>query len=189
METILGMYRKFSILVLFFIWHWYSLKLVPGILRHNQDILKHKCHFYYIHPRIPHKNINEVLYELPNVLIAAGIATRYGLDGPGIESRWKRDFPHPSRPGLGPTQPPIQWVRVFPGRNAAGACRWPPTPSSAEVEGRVELYLYSTSGPSWPVIGWNWRESDFHAVMKLICKIDTVFIYWWHVSLTYQTLQ
>jgi hypothetical protein len=38
------------------------------------------------------------------------IATRYGLDGPGIESRWGRDFSHPSRPALGPTQPPIQWV-------------------------------------------------------------------------------
>jgi hypothetical protein len=28
-----------------------------------------------------------------------------------------------------------------------------PPPSSAEVEGRVELYIYSPSGPSWPVIG------------------------------------
>ena len=26
-------------------------------------------------------------------------------------------------------------------------------PSSAEVKERVELYLYSPSGPSWPVIG------------------------------------
>ena len=34
------------------------------------------------------------------------IATRYGLDGPGIESRWGRDFPQPSRPALGPTQSP-----------------------------------------------------------------------------------
>ena len=41
---------------------------------------------------------------------AVGIATRYGLDGPGIESRWGRDFPQPSRPALGPTQPPVQWV-------------------------------------------------------------------------------
>ena len=41
---------------------------------------------------------------------SVGIATRYGLDGPGIESRWGRDFPHPSRPALGPTQPPVQWV-------------------------------------------------------------------------------
>ena len=41
---------------------------------------------------------------------AVDIATRYGLDGPGIESPWGRDFPPPSRPALGPTQPPIQWV-------------------------------------------------------------------------------
>ena len=39
-----------------------------------------------------------------------GIATGYGLDGPGIESRWGRDFPHLSRPALGSTQPPVQWV-------------------------------------------------------------------------------
>jgi hypothetical protein len=39
-----------------------------------------------------------------------GMATRYGLDGPGIESQWGRDFPHPSRPALGPTQPPVQRV-------------------------------------------------------------------------------
>ena len=26
---------------------------------------------------------------------AVGIATRYGLDSPGIESRWGRNFPHP----------------------------------------------------------------------------------------------
>jgi hypothetical protein len=36
---------------------------------------------------------------------AVGIATRYGLDGQGIESRWGSVFPHPSRPAVGPTQP------------------------------------------------------------------------------------
>jgi hypothetical protein len=41
---------------------------------------------------------------------AVGIATHYGLDGPGIESRWGRDFSHMSRPALWPTQPPVHWV-------------------------------------------------------------------------------
>jgi hypothetical protein len=42
------------------------------------------------------------------------IATHYGLDGPGIESWWGRDFPHLSRPspegGVVPVLPPIQWI-------------------------------------------------------------------------------
>ena len=39
-----------------------------------------------------------------------GIATRYGLDGPRIESRWGVRFSAPVQTGLGPTQPPRQWV-------------------------------------------------------------------------------
>jgi hypothetical protein len=38
------------------------------------------------------------------------IATGYGLDGPEIEFRWRRDFLHLSRPALGLTQPPVHWV-------------------------------------------------------------------------------
>jgi hypothetical protein len=41
---------------------------------------------------------------------SVGIATSYGLDGPGIETRWGRDFLHLSRPALGPTQLRVQWV-------------------------------------------------------------------------------
>jgi hypothetical protein len=39
---------------------------------------------------------------------SVGIATRYGLDGPGIESRWGQNFPHPSRLALEHNQPPAQ---------------------------------------------------------------------------------
>ena len=64
---------------------------------------------------------------------SVGIATRYGLDGPGIESRWGPDFPHPSSPApaLGPTQPPVQWVFLGVKRSGRGADH--PPHLSAEV--------------------------------------------------------
>jgi hypothetical protein len=53
-----------------------------------------------------------------------------------------------------PTQPPIQWVPgLFRGKST-GEWRRPPSPSRAEVKERVQLYFYSPSGPSWPVLGW-----------------------------------
>jgi hypothetical protein len=54
------------------------------------------------------------------------IPYKSGLDGPGIESWWERDFPHPSTPGLGPTQSPLRWVPGLARGKAAGAWRWPP---------------------------------------------------------------
>jgi hypothetical protein len=41
---------------------------------------------------------------------SVGLTTGYGLNGPGIKSGWGRDFSHLSRPVLGPTHPPVQWV-------------------------------------------------------------------------------
>jgi hypothetical protein len=76
------------------------------------------------------------------------------MDGPEIESRWGRDLPYWFRPNLGPTQPPVQWVPgPFPGGKVAWCGVDQALTSSAEVKERVELYLYSTSGPSWPVLG------------------------------------
>jgi len=85
---------------------------------------------------------------------SASIATRYRLDGLGIESWWGQDSLHPSRMALGPTQPPLQWVPgLSPGVRRPGRGVDHSPPSSAEVKERVELYLYSTFGPLWPVIG------------------------------------
>jgi hypothetical protein len=57
------------------------------------------------------------------------ITTGSELDGPGIESRCGRDFPHLSRPALGPTQPPIQWVQgLSPGVNSGRGVTLTPHP-------------------------------------------------------------
>ena len=39
-----------------------------------------------------------------------GIATDYGLDGPGSNTGGDEIF-RPSRPALGPTQHPVKWVQ------------------------------------------------------------------------------
>jgi hypothetical protein len=63
------------------------------------------------------------------------MATGYGMDGPGIESWWKRNFPHKSRLALGPSQPPVRWVPdLFRGVESGRDVTLTLTPSSAEVQ-------------------------------------------------------
>jgi len=77
------------------------------------------------------------------------IPTRYGLDGPGIESP-------PVQTGS-EAQPAscTMGTGCFPGVKRLGRGVDHPPPSRAEVRERVELYLYFTSGPSWPVLERN----------------------------------
>jgi hypothetical protein len=83
-----------------------------------------------------------------------GTATGYGLDGPGIESRWRRDFPHLSI--RAPYPHPASYTmgtESFPGvKRPMRDVDYPPhlVPNFKE---RVELHLYTPYGPSWPVIG------------------------------------
>ena len=83
------------------------------------------------------------------------IATRYGLDGPGIGSRWGGGEIFRTRPDR-PWGPPIllyNGYQVFPGSKEAGAWCCPPPPSKCRGHERVQLHLHSPSGPSWPVMG------------------------------------
>jgi len=53
---------------------------------------------------------------------SVSLVTDYGLNGPESNSGGDEIF-RPSRPTLGPTQPPVNWVRVLSrGSTAAGAC-------------------------------------------------------------------
>ena len=71
----------------------------------------------------------------------------------GIESWWGRDLSYPSRPTVGPTQLPLQWVPILsprvkrPGRGADHL----PIPS-AEVKERVQAQRGSR-GISAPPLG------------------------------------
>ena len=62
---------------------------------------------------------------------SVGTATRYGLGASGIGFRWRREFPHPSRPALWSTQLPINGYRVsLPGIKRPGRGANHPLPSS-----------------------------------------------------------
>jgi hypothetical protein len=65
---------------------------------------------------------------------SVGIAIGYGLDGPGIESRWGRDFSHTSRLALGPPSLLYNGYQVFPGVKRPGRGADHPPPPSAEIE-------------------------------------------------------
>ena len=84
---------------------------------------------------------------------SVGIATGYGPDGPGIESRWGARFSAPVQ--TGPGAQPASFTK---GTGSFAGVKRPdrgadhPPPYSAEVKERVQLYFYSPSGLSWPVL-------------------------------------
>jgi hypothetical protein len=91
------------------IWKLYSVPMYPSVISAEGVVSK------YFLKYLENIGINFIIIIIIIIIIvgrdsSAGIGTRYGLDGPGMESQWGRDFPHPFRPALRPTQPPTQWV-------------------------------------------------------------------------------
>jgi len=92
------------------------------------------------------------------------IATCYKLDSPDIISGWVGRgamFSAPVQAGPQAHQASLQWVLgLFPGVKWQGHGINCPPSSITEVKERVELYVYSPFGPSWPVLGCTlpWRS-------------------------------
>ena len=68
------------------------------------------------------KTVLYVLYVLGRDS-SLGIATRYGLGGAGIGSRWGRDFPYPPDRPWNPTSLLHNGYRANPGGKTAGTWR------------------------------------------------------------------
>jgi hypothetical protein len=96
-----------------------------------------------------------IIYSYRRPGSSVGTATGYWLDGPGIESRWGRDFPTPVQtgPGIHPASCTMGTVS-FPGVKRPGRrADHPPLPC-AEVENKYSYTSTPPLGPWWPAIGW-----------------------------------
>jgi hypothetical protein len=91
------------------------------------------------------------IFEPPSSVITT---TCDGLDGRRIEFLWGRDFLHPSRLALEPTQPLVQWVPgIFPvGKGARSVALITHSYLSPRIK---KEWIYNSSfslGHSWPIL-------------------------------------
>ena len=106
---------------------------------------------------------------------SVGIATRYGLDGPEDRIPVGARFSEPVQNGPGAHSASCTMgTGSFLGVKRPGRGADHPSPSSAEVEGRVELYICSSSGPSWPVVGRAFQFVSVRVVLAGRLRYDTV---------------
>jgi len=95
------------------------------------------------HCCVKHKSQRQILVLLLLILLLPLIIIIIIIMVQGLNPGGEIFHTHPKRPW----GPPILYNRYQVLGKAAGVRHWPPIPSSAKVKERVELYLYSTSGP------------------------------------------
>ena len=92
-----------------------ACSVINGFLTGLQELNLRLCRIIRLLRESGHKV--GVLFVISNSILnyrgpgsSVGIATNYGLDGPGSNSGGDDIF-RPSRPALGSTQPPVKWVK------------------------------------------------------------------------------
>jgi hypothetical protein len=139
-------------------WHGSAIKHAWLRDKHDRDFQQTTTHKFWA---ITEWHITEQASCIRGCMVlekgrysSVGIATCYGLDVRGSNPSWGEIFRIRPDRSWGSMSILYNGYGVFRGGKMAGAWRWPPTLASAEVKERIELYLNSTSWPSWPVIGW-----------------------------------
>jgi hypothetical protein len=93
---------------------------------YTKNVILHIFHAIVLHTQVysqlmAHSVSNAPIFSNHGPDSSVSIPTDYGLDGPGIESRWGKIFrTHPDRP-WGPPSLLYNGYWVFPGGKAAGA--------------------------------------------------------------------
>jgi hypothetical protein len=163
----IGLFFLFYFLVSFKTWRTNSIKtrqqtiascdtmhnMVPtsnsrllGSSNNGHEANAYLCRHVLIHEPLDGFRLNTVQRGRNS---AIGMMTSYGLDDRGVRVRvpvGARIFSASSRPVLGPTQPPIQWVprALSPGVKRQGREVDHSLPASAEVK---KMWIYTSTPP------------------------------------------
>ena len=123
----------------------------PCLLLQSSLFLAHSSHLRWLVDRIV-KLISQFVSWGRDSIVSR--VTRYGLDDLGIESRWRHGIPHPFRPALEPTQPPVKrLLGLFLDGKAAGAWLWPPPPP--HLVPRLKKEYNYTNTLLWAFMAWS----------------------------------
>jgi hypothetical protein len=131
-------YISVKVLINWLSCYWFIVKILLIIL--------------YLRPKFVDVYISLVYSKLYSLV---GMATGYGLDGPGIESRWGVRFFAPVQTGPGAHLASYTMsIWFLPEVKRLGRGIYHPPQSSAEVKAGTELYTYFPFGSSWHVLWW-----------------------------------
>ena len=134
------------------IWRFLVLNL-PHVTHPEPRMLRQPLNIWKICSPLQYKAYSSVVINFSRDS-SVGLATRYGAGQSGDRIPVGARFSAPVQTGLGAHPASCTMGNgSFPRVKLPGAWRWSSTPSSTEVKERVELYLYSSSGPSWSVTG------------------------------------
>ena len=105
------------------------------------------------------KSLSQILYYLPHVYFSFPDSLRTGRSGDRIPVGTRSSAAVQNGPGVHPNHLCKGYWFSYPGVKRPRLGVDQPLSTSTEVKEIVQLYLYFSSGPSRPPVGWNFQLS------------------------------